>query len=110
MGILPLVWEQPQRKSVLVLRLWLEDVELAEKCNELVKILSGGMKRQLQIARALLHQPQILFLDEPTVELDPQTRRSLWEIIRDLNQQGDDATDVIWMRLNFSAMLFALPS
>jgi ABC-2 type transport system ATP-binding protein len=46
------------------------------------------MKRRLQIARALLHQPQILFLDEPTVELDPQTRRSLWEIIRDLNKQG----------------------
>ncbi|WP_174712815.1 hypothetical protein [Nostoc sp. TCL240-02] len=51
------------------------------------------MKRQLQIAGALLHQPQILFLDELTVELDPQSRRSLWEIIRDLNKQGDDATD-----------------
>jgi ABC-2 type transport system ATP-binding protein len=46
------------------------------------------MKRRLQIARALLHQPQILFLDEPTVGLDPQTRRRLWEIIRDLNKQG----------------------
>ncbi len=55
---------------------------------DFVKTLSGGMKRRLQIARALLHQPRILFLDEPTVGLDPQTRRRLWEIIRDLNRQG----------------------
>lgn len=67
---------------------WLVYVELAERRNDLVKTLSGGMKRRLQIARALLHQPQILFLDEPTVGLDPQTRRRLWEIIKGLNQQG----------------------
>ncbi|NJR67176.1 MAG: ABC transporter ATP-binding protein, partial [Leptolyngbyaceae cyanobacterium CRU_2_3] len=67
---------------------WLEYVELADRRQELVKALSGGMKRRLQIARALLHQPQILFLDEPTVGLDPQTRRRLWEIIKGLNQQG----------------------
>jgi ABC-2 type transport system ATP-binding protein len=46
------------------------------------------MKLRLQIARALLHEPKVLFLDEPTVGLDPQTRRRLWEIIRDLNKQG----------------------
>ena len=67
---------------------WLEYVELAERRDALAKTLSGGMKRRLQIARALLHQPKILFLDEPTVGLDPQTRRRLWEIIRDLNKQG----------------------
>ncbi|NEQ20188.1 MAG: ABC transporter ATP-binding protein [Microcoleus sp. SIO2G3] len=67
---------------------WLEYVELADRRDNLVKTLSGGMKRRLQIARALLHQPKILFLDEPTVGLDPQTRRRLWEIIRDLNKQG----------------------
>jgi ABC-2 type transport system ATP-binding protein len=67
---------------------WLEYVELSDRKESLVKTLSGGMKRRLQIARALLHQPQILFLDEPTVGLDPQTRRRLWEIIRDLNRQG----------------------
>lgn len=67
---------------------WLEYVELSDRRNDVAKTLSGGMKRRLQIARALLHRPEILFLDEPTVGLDPQTRRRLWEIIRDLNKQG----------------------
>lgn len=67
---------------------WLEYVELSDRRNDRVKTLSGGMKRRLQIARALLHEPQVLFLDEPTVGLDPQNRRRLWEIIRDLNRQG----------------------
>jgi ABC-2 type transport system ATP-binding protein len=67
---------------------WLEYVELSDRKDALVKNLSGGMKRRVQIARALLHKPQILFLDEPTVGLDPQTRRRMWEIIRDLNGQG----------------------
>lgn len=76
----------PQRQRLI--NQWLEYVELADRRDSLVKTLSGGMKRRLQIARALLHEPQILFLDEPTVGLDPQTRRRLWEIIRDLNKQG----------------------
>jgi ABC-2 type transport system ATP-binding protein len=67
---------------------WLGFVELGDRRDDKVKTLSGGMKRRLQIARALLHNPKILFLDEPTVGLDPQTRRRLWEIIRTLNQQG----------------------
>lgn len=65
---------------------WLDYVELTEKRDDKAKTLSGGMKRRLQIARALLHEPGILFLDEPTVGLDPQTRRRLWEIIRNLNK------------------------
>lgn len=66
----------------------LDYVDLNDRRNDPAKTLSGGMKRRLQIARALLHQPEILFLDEPTVGLDPQTRRRLWEIILDLNKQG----------------------
>lgn len=78
----------PNPKRQMLIKQWLEYVELADRRDALVKTLSGGMKRRLQIARALLHQPKILFLDEPTVGLDPQTRRRLWEIIRDLNRQG----------------------
>lgn len=76
----------PQRQQRIAQ--WLEYVELIDKQKQSAKTLSGGMKRRLQIARSLLHQPEILFLDEPTVGLDPQTRRRLWEIIRDLNKQG----------------------
>lgn len=78
----------PSPKRQQLIERWLEYVELAARRDASVKTLSGGMKRRLQIARALLHEPQILFLDEPTVGLDPQTRRRLWEIIRDLNKQG----------------------
>ena len=66
---------------------WLDYVDLSDRANDKVKTLSGGMKRRLQIARTLLHKPSILFLDEPTVGLDPQTRRRLWEIIRELNRE-----------------------
>jgi ABC-2 type transport system ATP-binding protein len=78
----------PNRERQERIKQWLSYVELGDRQDSLVKTLSGGMKRRLQIARALLHQPDILFLDEPTVGLDPQTRRRLWEIIKDLNRQG----------------------
>ncbi len=64
----------------------LELVELSDKQNVLVKTFSGGMKRRLEIARGFLHQPKVLFLDEPTLGLDPQTRRHIWEYIERLNR------------------------
>ena len=59
-------------------------VGLYERRNDLVKKFSGGMKRRLEVARGLIHRPGVLFLDEPTLGLDPQTRTSLWEFVVDL--------------------------
>ncbi|NMC75812.1 MAG: ATP-binding cassette domain-containing protein [Candidatus Methanofastidiosa archaeon] len=65
----------------------LEMVDLTDKKNELIKNFSGGMKRRLEIARGLLHYPKVLFLDEPTIGLDPQTRNKIWEYIIDLQEK-----------------------
>ncbi len=62
-------------------------VELEEKADVLVENYSGGMKRRLEIARGLMHMPKVLFLDEPTVGLDPQTRRKIWDYIIELNKK-----------------------
>lgn len=65
----------------------LKFVELWERKNDLVKYFSGGMKRRLEIARGLLHHPKLLFLDEPTLGLDPQTRNHIWSYIKNLNKE-----------------------
>lgn len=65
----------------------LKFVELWDRRNELVKTFSGGMKRRLEVGRGLIHHPKILFLDEPTLGLDPQTRNHIWNYIKDLNSK-----------------------
>ena len=63
-------------------------VGLEDRADDFVENFSGGMKRRLLIARALLHSPEVLFLDEPTVGLDPATRRKIWDLIRSLRSEG----------------------
>jgi ABC-2 type transport system ATP-binding protein len=65
----------------------LEIVGLSDRRQSLVRTYSGGMKRRLEIARGLLHHPQVLFLDEPTVGLDPQTRNAIWGHVRRLRDE-----------------------
>src|SRR2546421_993811 len=66
----------------------LDRFELAERADEKVTAYSGGMVQRLKIARALMHDPAILFLDEPTTGLDPQSRRAMWDLLSELNAKG----------------------
>jgi ABC-2 type transport system ATP-binding protein len=75
---------EPRRKRTAEL---LEAVGLADRANALASTLSGGMRRRLEIARGMVHNPQILFLDEPTTGLDPVSRISVWEMITHLRAQ-----------------------
>ena len=75
--------ERSRRASEL-----LEKFQLAERGNDIARNFSGGMMQRLSIARAMMHDPQVLFLDEPSTGLDPQTRLLLWEIVRDYNRNG----------------------
>ena len=66
----------------------LQQIDLVEKAKDRVKTYSGGMKRRVNIGVGLLHKPRLLFMDEPTVGIDPQSRRAILETVKDLNRQG----------------------
>jgi ABC-2 type transport system ATP-binding protein len=66
----------------------LDQIGLTERAKDRVKTYSGGMKRRVNIGVGLLHQPRLLFMDEPTVGIDPQSRRAILDSVKDLNQQG----------------------
>jgi ABC-2 type transport system ATP-binding protein len=76
--------DERRRRIEEVLRL----VDLTEKASVLVEKYSGGMKRRLEIARGLIHRPKVLFLDEPTLGLDAQTRRLIWDYVKKLNKEN----------------------
>ncbi len=87
MDIHGILYNMPKKVRKERIETLLNLVELQKRKDDQVKKYSGGMKRRLEIARGLMHLPQILFLDEPTLGLDPQTRNLLWDHIRELNRK-----------------------
>jgi ABC-2 type transport system ATP-binding protein len=79
------LFRQPLRARIAEI---LEQIGLSEKAKQRVKTYSGGMKRRLNIGVGLLHKPRLLFMDEPTVGIDPQSRRAILDSVKQLNQQG----------------------
>ncbi len=78
----------PRNKAKQRLEVLLEQLGIADKKNQAARFLSGGMKRRLMIARALMHEPAMLILDEPTAGVDIEIRRSVWEFLKETNKQG----------------------
>ena len=78
----------PLKEAKVRAEMWLKKLGLWVKRTHLTRGLSGGMKRRVMIARALMHNPKLLILDEPTAGVDIELRRSLWDFLRELNQQG----------------------
>jgi ABC-2 type transport system ATP-binding protein len=64
-------------------------VELEDRADDVLRVYSGGMRRRLELARGLIHYPKVLFLDEPTLGLDPQTREHIWAYVRELRETHD---------------------
>jgi ABC-2 type transport system ATP-binding protein len=82
-----MIYHTPKKTRAAHIQDVLQLVGLEDRSKDIVKTFSGGMKRRLEVARGLLHEPQTLFLDEPTVGLDPQTRRSVWEHVLRLRER-----------------------
>ncbi|HDR1419552.1 TPA: ABC transporter ATP-binding protein [Pasteurella multocida] len=78
----------PRHEAIKRAEIWLKKLDLWEKRTQQAIRLSGGMKRRLMIARALMHRPRLLILDEPTAGVDIELRRTMWTFLRELNQQG----------------------
>ncbi|MDD1696038.1 MAG: ATP-binding cassette domain-containing protein [Methanoregula sp.] len=82
------LYNMPREERKIRIEELLDLVQLAAKRDERTKNLSGGMKRRLEIARGLMTRPKVLFLDEPTIGLDPQTRMRMWDYIKGVNNEG----------------------
>jgi ABC-2 type transport system ATP-binding protein len=86
MNLHGVLYHVPRRVRVERIEVLLKLFELWDRRDAFVKTFSGGMKRRLEIARGLLHTPKVLFLDEPTLGLDPQSRNQMWTQVRHLNE------------------------
>ncbi|MBU6427744.1 MAG: ATP-binding cassette domain-containing protein, partial [Cyanobacteria bacterium REEB65] len=93
-----LLYRVPRSQRQARIELVMELVDLADRRKDVVRTFSGGMKRRLEIARGLLHHPQVLFLDEPTTGLDPQTRRAIWDHVHRLR---DDLGTTVFMTTHY---------
>ena len=82
------MFDLPARESAEKAEELLELVELTDAADRRIKSYSGGMKRRLDLASALVHEPEVLFLDEPTTGLDPASRVTVWEEVRRINERG----------------------
>jgi len=95
-----MLYDVPFKEFIRKRREVLKLCELWNRRKGLVNTFSGGMKRRLEIARALIHQPQVLFLDEPTVGLDPQTRNKIWDYISTVRQKTNMTTFLTTQYIN----------
>jgi ABC-2 type transport system ATP-binding protein len=82
-----MLYDVPKKQIASEIKRLMDFVDLWDFKDRIVKLYSGGMKRRLEIARGLLHHPQILYLDEPTVGLDPQSRTHIWEYLKKINEE-----------------------
>lgn len=88
MDIYSRFYSLPAKERKVRIKDLLDKIGLLSRADDLVATYSGGMRRRLEIARGLVHKPRILFLDEPTIGLDPQSRRVVWDFLRELIQEG----------------------